>query len=45
MKICFYGVGGVGGYFGALLARKYQHEHESILLHGASIRKPFVQMG
>lgn len=28
MKICFYGVGGVGGYFGTLLANKYQDEHE-----------------
>lgn len=28
MKICFFGVGGVGGYFGALVAAKFGNEHE-----------------
>jgi len=28
MKICFYGVGGVGGYFGTLVAQRFKNEHE-----------------
>ncbi|MCH7408926.1 ketopantoate reductase family protein [Belliella sp. DSM 111904] len=28
MKICFFGVGGVGGYFGALVSNKFKNEHE-----------------
>ncbi len=28
MKICFWGVGGVGGYFGALLTKRFKNEHE-----------------
>lgn len=28
MKICFYGVGGVGGYFGSLITQKYNKEHD-----------------
>ncbi|MBK8808584.1 MAG: 2-dehydropantoate 2-reductase [Bacteroidales bacterium] len=28
MKICFFGVGGVGGYFGALVAKRYKSQHE-----------------
>ncbi|MGF1638473.1 MAG: ketopantoate reductase family protein [Cyclobacteriaceae bacterium] len=28
MKICFYGVGGVGGYFGALVGNHFKDEHE-----------------
>jgi 2-dehydropantoate 2-reductase len=28
MKICFYGVGGVGGYFGSLIAQRFNGEHE-----------------
>jgi 2-dehydropantoate 2-reductase len=28
MNICFFGVGGVGGYFGALLTKKFKNEHD-----------------
>jgi 2-dehydropantoate 2-reductase len=28
MKICFFGVGGVGGYMGALIARRFQNIHD-----------------
>jgi len=28
MKICFFGVGGVGGYFGAFVVRRFVSEHE-----------------
>jgi 2-dehydropantoate 2-reductase len=28
MKICCFGVGGVGGYFGSLIARKFSEEHD-----------------
>ena len=28
MKICFYGLGGVGGYFGAIVAKRFCSEHE-----------------
>lgn len=28
MKICFFGVGGVGGYFGALIAKRFQFDHD-----------------
>jgi len=28
MKICFYGVGGVGGYFGSLITQKFKDVHE-----------------
>ena len=28
MKICFYGVGGVGGYFGSLAAQRFNAEHD-----------------
>lgn len=28
MKICFYGVGGVGGYFGSLVAQRFTNEHD-----------------
>jgi len=28
MKICFFGVGGVGGYFGTLVAKRFQNEHD-----------------
>lgn len=28
MKICFYGVGGVGGYFGALVTDRFNDQHE-----------------
>ncbi len=28
MKICFYGVGGVGGYFGSLSAQRFNNEHD-----------------
>jgi 2-dehydropantoate 2-reductase len=27
MKICFYGVGGVGGYFGTLVTQRFKDEH------------------
>jgi 2-dehydropantoate 2-reductase len=43
MKICFFGVGGVGGYFGALLASKYRESHDIYFVargsHGDAIRK------
>ncbi|MBN2111445.1 MAG: 2-dehydropantoate 2-reductase [Methanosarcinaceae archaeon] len=28
MKICFFGVGGVGGYFGALVTKKFSGKHD-----------------
>jgi 2-dehydropantoate 2-reductase len=28
MKICFFGVGGVGGYFGALVSKRFQNQHD-----------------
>jgi 2-dehydropantoate 2-reductase len=28
MKICFYGVGGVGGYFGTIIADKFKGQHD-----------------
>lgn len=28
MRICFYGVGGVGGYFGSLIAQRFNNAHE-----------------
>lgn len=28
MKICFFGVGGVGGYFGTIIADKYKGQHD-----------------
>jgi len=28
MKICFYGVGGVGGYFGTMVVERFNSEHE-----------------
>jgi 2-dehydropantoate 2-reductase len=28
MKICFFGVGGVGGYFGALVTKRFKDQHE-----------------
>jgi 2-dehydropantoate 2-reductase len=28
MKICFFGVGGVGGYFGALVTKRFKNQHE-----------------
>lgn len=28
MKICFFGVGGVGGYFGAIIAEKFKDTHD-----------------
>ena len=50
MKICFFGVGGVGGYFGALVARRFGSEHEiyfvargkhkdAINLNGLTVKK------
>ncbi len=42
MKICFFGVGGVGGYFGALVTNRFKHEHEIFFIargaHFESIR-------
>ncbi len=28
MKICFFGVGGVGGYFGTLITKRFQKDHD-----------------
>jgi len=28
MKICFFGVGGVGGYYGSLIAQRFNNEHD-----------------
>lgn len=28
MKICFFGVGGVGGYFGALVSKRFKNQYE-----------------
>lgn len=50
MNICFYGVGGVGGYFGALIAHRFAFEHtlcfvargahkEAICLSGLTLKK------
>jgi 2-dehydropantoate 2-reductase len=50
MKICFFGVGGVGGYFGSLVTKKNNNVHdiyfvargmhkEAILKHGLTLKK------
>lgn len=50
MKICFFGVGGVGGYFGTLLAKKFNDKHDiyfiargshkdAICLNGLTLKK------
>lgn len=50
MNICFFGVGGVGGYFGSLVTQKFKGEHsiffvargshkEAILKNGLTLRK------
>jgi len=50
MNICFFGVGGVGGYFGALIANKFRHQHaiyfvargkhkDAICLNGLLLKK------
>ena len=50
MKICFFGVGGVGGYFGTLVTEKFKNKHEiffiargrhkdAICLNGLTLKK------
>ena len=50
MKICFFGVGGVGGYFGSLVTQRFKDENEiyfiargkhkdSICANGLTLRK------
>jgi 2-dehydropantoate 2-reductase len=50
MKICFFGVGGVGGYFGTLLTKKFNDTHDiyfiargshkdAICLNGLTLKK------
>ncbi len=42
MKICFFGVGGVGGYFGTIITEKFNNEHDIYFVargeHKAAIR-------
>ena len=43
MKICFFGVGGVGGYFGTLVTRKFKDKHDIYFIARGTIKKPFAQ--
>lgn len=45
MKICFFGVGGVGGYFGALVAAKFNTEHEIYFIARGKHKEVINQKG
>ncbi|UCH15578.1 MAG: 2-dehydropantoate 2-reductase [Bacteroidales bacterium] len=45
MKICFFGVGGVGGYFGALVADKLKNKHEIFFIARGSHKDAICSNG
>lgn len=45
MKICFFGVGGVGGYFGTLVTRKFGDVHEIYFIARGSHKDAICENG
>ena len=45
MKICFFGVGGVGGYFGTLFTRRFKDEHEIYFIARGSHKDAICKNG
>ncbi len=45
MKICFFGVGGVGGYFGALVSRALQQEHDIFFVARGAHKNAIIAEG
>ena len=45
MKICFFGVGGVGGYFGALVTKKFADQHDIYFIARGTHKKAIDENG
>ena len=45
MKICFFGVGGVGGYFGTLVTDKFKNKHEIFFIARGSHKDAICSNG
>jgi 2-dehydropantoate 2-reductase len=45
MKICFFGVGGVGGYFGTLVTKKFKGEHDIYFIARGSHKNAICSKG
>ena len=45
MKICFYGVGGVGGYFGTLVVKRFHSEHDIYFIARGAHKEAICENG
>jgi 2-dehydropantoate 2-reductase len=45
MKICFFGVGGVGGYFGTLVIKRFQNEHDIYFIARRNHKDAIIKNG
>lgn len=45
MKICFFGVGGVGGYFGALVTKAFSKDHDIFFIARGSHKEAICKSG
>jgi len=45
MKICFFGVGGVGRYFGTFVTRSLQNVHDIYFIARVPIKLPLSKTG
>jgi 2-dehydropantoate 2-reductase len=45
MKICFFGVGGVGGYFGTLVTKRFQKEHDIYFIARGAHKDVIIKNG
>jgi len=45
MKICFFGVGGVGGYFGTLVTKRFENEHDIYFIARGTHKDAIIKNG